>query len=212
MSFTNRARLGDVTASTPTTTTSSQSSAQQAAQFAAVASTAQKIINSIESIFDPGAARDAQRLARANYFRDAADLGSVTAARYILGGLVNTSGNERPYYTAAENTVQTTRPDVMTAAIADGALWAVGIPDPGGTQSMVNAVKADLVALQEPALAFPINATGAGPATSAPPATTTTAHPPVVLPGMTTTAGYNYLPWIFGGAIVVLAVILKRER
>lgn len=166
-----------------------------------VASTAIKGFSAIASnasnIFNPGKSRDEQRLARANYFRDSAIAGSVTAARYVLGGEQNTGGNEIPYYQQAWSMIAAQRPDVANEAESQGAKWAAGIPDPGGTQSMVNDVKADLAALGQ---AAPTNAP------TAPTAPTT--QRAALLPPMQSTAPYNWTPWFIAGGLGLAAVAL----
>lgn len=188
------------------------------AAASAVASGAGKVISSVTNLFDPGKSRDQQREARANFFRDAALLGSITAARYLIGGTQNTGGNERPYYQAAISKLQGTPigQQAYSQAQIQGALWAAGIPDPQGTQSMVDNVKRDLQQLQQAAPPAPTNTpnlpTMGVPSTSypspSPSVLTSGAHP---LPGMTTTAPFNYTPWLIGGGAALFAMAMRKR-
>lgn len=173
----------------------------------------QRAWNTITNVFDPGKTRDEQRQARADFFQQAAIAGSVTAMRYILGGLQNTASHEIPMYQAAASAVQSARPDVYQEATLQGAKWAAGIPDPGGTQSMINDVKTDLLALAvAPPATPPTNPNGSSPSSPGSGGSSTgTTHPPVNLPGMHTTAPYNYTPVLLVGGVVAAALLLRKR-
>jgi hypothetical protein len=184
------------------------------AEASAVVSGASKLISSVSNMFGGGAKTDAERQQRANFFRDAAKLGSVTAARYLLGGMQNTASHEVPYYQAAINDLKSTATGqaALNQASIQGPLWAAGIPDPGGTQSMVNNVKLDLQALSVSAPAGTMTPAPSqfNPTPSIPYPTSTIggAHP---LPAMTTTAPFNYTPWLIGGGALVAAMLLRKQ-
>jgi hypothetical protein len=188
-----------------------------ALEIAAAAKGAQSIASSVSNLFHSGATTDAQRLQRANFFRDSAKLGSITAARYLFGGLQNTASHEIPYYQAA---IQDVGRDELGAAALEGAAlqgakWAAGVPDPGGTQQMIDDVKRDLAALEQQAPVAPTSFGGRATTTTAGsgaiprPSTTTRAQG---LPAMQITAPFNYTPWLIGGgALVVGAVLMRRS-
>jgi hypothetical protein len=162
------------------------------------------IASSAGAIFDSGKSSDEQRQARAAFFRDSGIAGSVTAARYVLGGLQNTASHEIPYYQAAWSAIAAARPDVAAEAEAQGLKWASSVPDPGGTQQMVNDVKQDLAALGQPAPSTP--------APSMPTSTTTptTTRPVQYLPAVKTTAPFNWTPLIWGIGGTVAAIALAK--
>ncbi|MEP6494498.1 MAG: hypothetical protein ABJF01_17570 [bacterium] len=128
-----------------------------------------------------GSGEDARRQARVDWFALMASQGSVRAARFLIGGLTNTSGNERPMFQAAIAKLQGTA--VMQQAELQGPWWDTS--DNASSDKSRAAVTADLAA--------------AGHAVS----TTTSAAGGLMLPGMQSTAAFNYVPWLIGGAAVV---------
>jgi hypothetical protein len=73
-----------------------------------------------------GAARDAQREARAKLIMQFAISGSVLAAQICYAGPDNVASNEDPYWTGAQQAIQTQRPDVWSEALVAGKWWPVG--------------------------------------------------------------------------------------
>lgn len=203
-----RDRLGDTgtTSATPTQTSSTQQSLQNAQQAAALARSAGSLLTSIENIFDPGKARDAQRLQRAQFFTQSADVGSITAALYIRGGLLNVGSNEMPDYTAAAASVQATAPDVWAAAMAQQPKWLPGDPNTGDWDRMFADVKKDLTSISQ-YVAAPSTGTTTTPVVSHP----TTSTPGVTIAGMTTTAPFNYLPLLLAGALAVVPALVRKH-
>lgn len=199
-----------------------------ALEAAAAAKTAKSLLSTASSFFHGGASVDAMRQRRADFFGQAADVGSVTAARYLIGGTQNTASHEIPDYQSWINRLLGESPDqpgyqAMVTAQTIGQKWAAGIPDPGGTQSMIDDVNKDLAAIGA--------ATEAAPAgwgtSSAPPAftptntfTTTSPRPTTSggtgraqsLPAMTSTAPFNYTPYLIGIGGGLLALGLMRNR
>lgn len=87
---------------------------------------------SVINIFDPGKKRDANREARAEMFYQFAVAGSLTAARALYGGAERGAvgaASEIAMYKTRWAKLQSSSPDLVTAAIAAGPL-GVG-PDPG---------------------------------------------------------------------------------
>jgi len=187
----------------------------------AAAQTAKSLLSSVSHLFGGGASVDAMRQRRADFFGQAADVGSITAARYLIGGTLNTASHEIPDYQRWIDRLLAESPDqpgyqaMVTARVA-GQKWAAGIPDPAGTQSMINDVNQDLVTIGQAAEAVPV---GWGTSSSSPIPTGTGFPPagggatgrPQQLPTMQSTAPYNYAPWLIGGAIG-LGVLLMRKH
>jgi hypothetical protein len=78
-----------------------------------------------------GNATDDARQARADYFGQLAVLGNVAAARIVLGGTQNTSGNEQPDWFGWVDAMKGTPLGLQTfqAAYNLGAWWPVGSSD-----------------------------------------------------------------------------------
>lgn len=178
----------------------------------------QSIISDASSFLGKTGLTDAQRQARADFFGHSAANGSVTSARYLIGGTQNTASHESPMYQQWINSLeQGTFGDlgatVMAEAEAQGAKWLAGVPDPGGTQQMYNDVLADLRAIGAPTTAAP----AAPGSTAKPPAVNTDPTTPGgvrTLPLTTVSAGYNWTPAILLGTVVVggfaLAKVVRR--
>lgn len=141
-----------------------------------------------------GNGRDAQRQARADWFTQAAKQGSVTAARILLGGLTNTAGNESPMYQKAIASLANS--PVLQQAESLGPYWDT--TDDNASTKMRARVESELQA-----------AAGSSIATTTVIPTHTT-----MLPGMTSTASFNYLPYVLvgGGLLAVLALSGGRKR
>lgn len=94
-----------------------------AASSSAVRKLAASLTSGAKSLLDPaGANRDRQREAKAQAYLDDALQGSVTAARYMLGGLKKVE-NEARYYRPRVATLTNQRPDVIAEARQLGDLW-----------------------------------------------------------------------------------------
>jgi hypothetical protein len=78
-----------------------------------------------------GNATDDARQARADYFGNLARNGNVAAARIIIGGTQNTSGNESPIWSAWIDALRQTPLGLQTLQAAQylGAWWPVGSSD-----------------------------------------------------------------------------------
>lgn len=146
-----------------------------------------------------GNATDAARLKRVNWTGDMARQRSMTASRIIVAGPFNTSGNEHQMWTAMLPAIPA---DLLAAVRAENpnGWWPVGQADfftdvNGATHTqIVNEARA---------------AGGTGFSTVSTTATPTSGS---TLPGMTTTAPFNYTPWLIGGAAVVGVLALSSRR
>lgn len=152
-------------------------------------------ISTLQRLFGGGSATDAQRLQRVNWTLGMARQRSTTAVAIILAGPSNTSGNEHQMWTTVLPEVPADLLASVRASMPNG-WWPVGQADfftdvNGATHTqIVNEARA---------------AGGTGfVSTSSPTAT--------ALPGVTTTAGFNYVPWVLGGAAVLGVVVLSRRR
>lgn len=87
-----------------------------------------KIGSGILSSLREGDIRDSVRKNRVNVIQSLALAGSVLAAQICLAGPSNTASNEQQYWTTAQQTVSTQRPDVWAAAKTAGPWWPVGQP------------------------------------------------------------------------------------
>jgi len=78
-----------------------------------------------------GNATDDARRARADYFGQLAVHGNVAAARIVIGGTQNTSGNEQPYWSSWIDAMAQTPIGLQTLQAAQylGAWWPVGSSD-----------------------------------------------------------------------------------
>jgi hypothetical protein len=167
-----------------------------------------------------GAGRDAQRRARRDWFEAAAKQGSVVAARVLLGGITETAGNESPMYEEAVRRLTGT--PVMDEAMRQGPWWMRG--DDDSSSGMRARIEAEIRAMGGTVPNQPVGSggntsnAGAQVVNTMSPDRGTTMLPtpngtrPQMLPGMTTTAAYNYMPWIIGGGVVLAAVMLSGRR
>lgn len=85
-------------------------------------------LKSAASFVNPGAARDADRLARANWMKEAALRGSVLAAQIVIAAPANVGSNEDPYWIAAAEAIKTQAPAVWSEAVSRNGFWPVGAP------------------------------------------------------------------------------------
>lgn len=132
-----------------------------------------------------GAGRDAQRQARCDWFAAAAKQGSILAGRILLGGISNTAGNESPMYQKAVQQLASSA--AMAQAELLGPYW----------DSSDDSASTKMRALVEQDLAN----SGIRTMTPTTPRTTATGGAGVMLPAMTTTAPFNYTPWLIGGGV-----------
>lgn len=145
-----------------------------------------------------GAGRDAQRLARDQWFEAQALAGSVWAARILLGGVSNTAGNESPYYSASVSKVTMQRTDVMNAAYnAGGAYWDT--TDNASSDKMRALVNNELATMG-------LTAVGAPGATTLPLMTTTASAS--ASRGLST---YAVLGIVLGLVVIVVLVVRGRK-
>lgn len=121
-----------------------------------VSQLANKALASVIGIVDPGKKRDANRVARANIWCGLANLGSITAARRVLGGSqVQYTPKERQYYIDCWNKLLKSKPALAQQAVTLGAL---GIPEPGSDLAPPAIPAEDMASLQNEVDAY--NQTG----------------------------------------------------
>lgn len=135
-----------------------------AAAIPSVKTLAQKALNSVLGIFDPGKRRDANRQARAVMWGDIAVAGSITAARRVLGGqtLVYTE-KEKQYYRDQWKRLQSTEKRLADQAVTLGGL---GIPEPGSDQEPARISDEDMQSLQREIDAYRTGGTTTATATT----------------------------------------------
>lgn len=166
------------------------------------------LVSNASGMFDSGKSTDQKRLARANFFRDSALAGSVTAGRYLLGGLANVAGNEKPYYTAAWAQLvgdpTGLGEQVSQEATAQGALWNTSdVAGDPSKSAMIADVQTDLKAIGKQVAAPTTTVTTTGTST------TTSAVP---LQAMHSTAPFNWTPIVIGGGLGLAALVLSRKH
>lgn len=136
-----------------------------AAALPSVKELAQKALNSVIGIVDPGKKRDANRQARATLWCGLANRGSITAARRVLGGsTLQYTQKERQYYVDCWNALQKSKPMLTQQAQTLGAL---GVPEPGSDIAPPSIPDEEMASLQREIDAYDA-ATAAG-ATQLPP-------------------------------------------
>lgn len=107
---------------------------------------AEKALSSVIGIVDPGKKRDANRQARATIWCGLANLGSITAARRVLGGShVQYTPKERQYYIDCWNKLLVSKPALAQQAITLGQL---GVPEPGSDLAPPAIPAEDMASLQ----------------------------------------------------------------
>jgi hypothetical protein len=154
-------------------------------------------IGVLNSLF--GNDRDAKRLAREQWFEQGGKQGSPTAARVLIGGTQNTGSNEIPFYQAGIKRLlaDPLSAPTMQRALSIGPYWDT--TDDAESSNMRALVENELLSLTSTPPSGPSSTSGGAGGG---------AH---TLPAMTTTAPYNWLPWILGGAgVVAAAVVLPR--
>lgn len=117
-----------------------------AAAIPSVKQLAQRALNSLIGIVDPGKKRDANRKARADIWCSLANAGSITAARRVLGGSkLQYTPKERQYYIDCWQRLLQTKPMLAQQAITLGQL---GIPEPGSDVAPPSISEEDTTTLQ----------------------------------------------------------------
>lgn len=157
--------------------------------------------------FHGGAATDATRQARADWFGTNAIQGrSVMAARILIGGTQNTASHESPMYDAEIAKVAAQQPNVMNAAYAAGPYWDT---TDDATSSKMRALVTQEVASNGIAPVTPATYTGANAGTSL---VTTTPSVRLVAPASSVSSTMMY--WVLGGIVVVLGIafLVSRRR
>lgn len=130
-----------------------------AAALPSVKDLAQKALNSVIGIVDPGKKRDANRQARAALWCGLANRGSITAARRVLGGsTLQYTPKERQYYLDCWTALQKSKPMLAQQAQTLGGL---GVPEPGSDIAPPLIPDEDMAALQREVDAYDA-ATAAG--------------------------------------------------
>lgn len=153
----------------------------------------------LNSLF--GGNQDAVRQAREQVFEQGAKQGSITAGRIMIGGTLNTASHESPMYQAGIQRLQQdpVGAKVMAAAALAGPYWDT--TDNASSDKMRALIENELLQLKN---APSSSSTSPASTLFQAPASTPT---PVRIAGMTTTAPYNWAPWIIAGALG-LAVVL----
>jgi hypothetical protein len=168
-----------------------------------------------------GNATDDARQARADYFGNLAVAGNVAAARILLGGTLNTSGNEAPMWQAWIDAARLTPLGLQTVQAAQyfGAWWPVGSTDTVDSYPIMKKFVAQWAAANPPPppivetpqavppppppppLPAPVTPKASAPASSSSVALTTPA--PLAL------AGFSLTQWamIAGGALALSFVL-----
>jgi hypothetical protein len=185
-----------------------------------VLSFGQSIVHDLGGLFG-SSSDDKDRADRLNFIANAVLAGSVLAARAILGGLTPNgvgAASERNAWTQEYHTLLNDAPAVMAAAQAAGAYWHYG-SDAGKnplSPQLRQEITADLRArgIQYPSggqyIATRIGSTGS--TTSSSSGGVTGATGATTLPGMTTTAAFNWTPYLIGGAGLIGLLAFTRRR
>ena len=158
--------------------------------------------------------QDAQRQQRVNWMLQAAQQGSTLAAAIIYGGPANTASHEQGMWASAWQQIPPAIQQAAIAAYPTGA-WPVG-----ADFNMTTDRQAIVTQLQQLGVRAttgnPTSPTPSGLPTTPIPGTGLTPTTPTLgftLPGMTTTAGYNWLPVaLIGGAAIIALTSGKKGR
>jgi hypothetical protein len=158
-----------------------------------------------KSLFGAGASRDQIRDARAQFFTQAALLGSLTAARILVAGLTKTGGvtKEIERYQTGIQKVQSSGPDgaaLMDQARAAGGFWIDG--DNETSDQMRAAVTRELQNMDIDATTVP----SGGGGLSFPGGT------PTGLPAVRTTAPFNWTPYLLLGGVAAVLFVTSSTR
>lgn len=146
---------------------------------------------------------DKTRMARVQYFYDLAAGGNVAAAQLMAGAIPDVSGNEQPYWQHALTQLQTANPAVYNAAAMGGPIRTTGMGDSPENYPHMRAIALNWAANNAPVgVANP-----SSPASYTPGGTVVTRTAAQSLPGMTTTAGYNWMPVVAGVSAVALVAV-----
>jgi hypothetical protein len=153
-------------------------------------------ITVLNSLF--GSNQDAVRLAREQWFEQAARQGSPTAARIMIGGTLNTASHEIPFYRDGISRLLAdprTAP-VMINAQRVGSYW--DSTDDASSSKMRALVENELNRLGS------VVPSSSAPSSSSSPSTLslTGTYTPVAAPSR------NWVPWIVGGLVVAGAVVV----
>jgi len=164
--------------------------------------------NVLENLFG-GAGEDAARQARVDWFTQAARQGSVIAARMIIAGPANVGGNEKPMWQKAITAIAGT--PALAQASQLGPSWDSG--DDRWSSRTRARVETELEGMGQSGAVASSGSSGAYQAPS-----TVGVGSGIVrsIQGMTTTAPFNYTPWLLGASLVGLVVFvgpnLSRRR
>jgi hypothetical protein len=193
---------------------------------------AQTLVHNASSMFGNSDA-DRDRADRLLFVSNAVLAGSVLAGQFILGGLTPNgvgAASERAAWQAEYQQLLNDAGQTMALAQAAGPQWHYGT-DTGShplSPLMRQQISADLKAhgIQYPTIkqgttlymASPLGTTPVVSATAIATATAPTGTTPVTtptgytIPGMTTTAPFNFMPWLVGGGVLAAALLLNRGR
>jgi hypothetical protein len=163
-----------------------------------------------KTLFGSGAARDAVRDARAQWFTQAALLGSLLSARILIAGLTKTGGvtKEIERYQNGIAQVRASGPDgadLIARAQQAGGYWIDG--DNETSDQMRAAVTRELQAMDVDPGTVPTASTSYSGGSMMPPATG--------LPAVQTRAAFNWTPYLLVGgaaALLLLTQTGKRRR
>lgn len=177
-----------------------------------------------------GNATDDARQARADYFGQLANAGNVAAARILIGGTQNTSGNEAPMWQVWIDACKQTPIGLQTMQAAEylGAWWPVGSSDTATNYPIMRAFVAawakdnlppppilatpqatPVPPVQAPTIAYPA---GTAPALTPPPRATLTPLAPSYSP-LSALAGGAVPQWaiVAGGALALAFVVRSLQ-
>lgn len=152
---------------------------------------------------------DAQRQARVTWMLQAAQAGSVLAAAIVDAGPANTASHEAPMWATAWNAVPQAVKNAALAQYPNG-YWPVGQPFDMMTQRQ--QIAAELQAKGVPATATGATPTPGGLPIQPIPGTGVISTGAIGLPGMLSTAGYNWLPMAMIAAVGIYALTSKKGR
>jgi len=157
-------------------------------------------------LFGAGAARDQVRDARAQWFTQAALLGSPLAARILIAGLTKTGGvtKEIERYQNGIATVRASGPDgasLITRAQQAGGFWIDG--DNETSDQMRAAVNRELQSMDVDPGTVPNMVTNYAGGSTMPSVTG--------LPAVQTTAPFNWMPYLLVGGAVAVALFVSQS-
>lgn len=146
---------------------------------------------------------DKDRMARVQYFYNLAAGGNVAAAQEMAGAIFDVADDEKGYWQKALQQLATANPAVSQAAAAGGPIRTTGLGDTAKNYPHMQAIALNWAAANPPV----------GNVTTLSPGGQVVSRASTLLPGMTSTAPYNWTPVLVGvGSAAVLASVLFGGR